>query len=588
MTEPRGLARDWNDPLIRAIIGVAVVLALGLIALYVFGNARRSLLPVPGIVHASLILLSVESLAIAFVAFGRYRVLPEPMPFWIGLAFTVNAVGLLFVILSFPYLMPRGPGVIGRLPDTPEWLWFNTAALFAFFLVLAAVVVWPRSIMPARRSWFWPVILALFGVAVLQTSFVVFESELPAVTTETGEYLLRNYLYIPVVILSAIGAVLFARRYRRSGDLLSGYTALAETVLTAAYVATIISAARFDLSFYVSIVLSSIAFTVLLFGLLADYTNLYRREREGRAEAERRAAQAQEDAAQIRKLNEQLLVSNAESRKLAEERQQLLQDVQKQKDELQTRNEELRKRTQELESANRELEQFAYVASHDLREPLRMMSNFGQLLQKRYQGRLGKDADEFIGFIADGANRIQNLIDDLLTYSVAGSPVRPIEQTDMEKVLQDVLTSLKTVIEENRAEITHDPLPVIPGDPIQMHQLLQNLISNAIKFRREEAPRVHISAKRDHGEATFSVKDNGIGIDPQFFGRIFRVFQRLQPRDKYPGTGIGLAVAKKIVERHGGRIWVESQPGKGSTFSFTIPEDHSREPKAQANEYSAY
>lgn len=233
--------------------------------------------------------------------------------------------------------------------------------------------------------------------------------------------------------------------------------------------------------------------------------------------------------------------------------------------------EEKRRHTEELESANRELEQFAYVASHDLREPLRMIASFSQLLQKRYQDKLGADANEFIGFIVDGAARMQNLIDDLLIYSRVATRGKPFEPVDMEKVLQDVLMNLKMAVEESGAEITHDRLPVISADPTQMNQLLQNLISNAIKFRREETPRVHVSAKKDRSQVIFSVSDNGIGIDPELFGRLFLLFQRLEPAERYPGSGIGLAVAKKIVQRHGGRIWLESRPGKGSTFFFTVP-----------------
>lgn len=232
---------------------------------------------------------------------------------------------------------------------------------------------------------------------------------------------------------------------------------------------------------------------------------------------------------------------------------------------------ERKKAEEEVSRSNKELEQFAYVASHDLREPLRMVSSFSELLQKHYKDKLDNNANDYIGFIVDGSARMQNLIDDLLLYSRVGTKGKPFEPVAMEAVLQDVVTNLKVSIEETKTEISHDPLPVIQADAPQMGQVLQNLISNAIKFHREEPPRIHVSAVKGAKEWTFSVKDNGIGIDPQLFDRLFIIFQRLQPREKYPGTGIGLAVAKKIVQRHGGRIWVESQPGQGSTFFFTIP-----------------
>ena len=227
---------------------------------------------------------------------------------------------------------------------------------------------------------------------------------------------------------------------------------------------------------------------------------------------------------------------------------------------------------EELNRSNKELEQFAYVVSHDLREPLRMVTSFAQSLEKRYKDKLDKTADEYIQFIVDGAARMQRLIDDILLYSRVSTRALPFELVEMERVLQTVLGNLGIAATEAEAKITHDPLPVIKADPSQMGQVLQNLIANAIKFSRKgEPPVVHISARKENKEWVFSVKDSGIGIDPELFGRLFVLFQRLHTQDEYPGTGIGLAVTKKIVERHGGRIWIESEPGKGSTFHFSIP-----------------
>jgi signal transduction histidine kinase/DNA-binding response OmpR family regulator len=239
---------------------------------------------------------------------------------------------------------------------------------------------------------------------------------------------------------------------------------------------------------------------------------------------------------------------------------------------------ELKQTMAELAHSNKELEQFAYVASHDLQEPLRMVTSYVQLLARRYQGKLDADADEFIAYAVDGATRMQALINDLLAYSRVGTRGKPFEPTDCEAVLDQALANLQVAIEDNGAVVTHDPLPTVMADGTQLVQLFQNLIGNAIKFRGDESPRVHISAHRQSAienrksdEWVFSVRDNGIGIDPEYHERIFIIFQRLHTREEYPGTGIGLSVCRKIVERHGGRIWVESQPGKGSTFYFTIP-----------------
>jgi len=225
----------------------------------------------------------------------------------------------------------------------------------------------------------------------------------------------------------------------------------------------------------------------------------------------------------------------------------------------------------ELERSNQDLEQFAYVASHDLQEPLRMVASYLELLEERYKGQLGDDADDFIHFAMDGAVRMRELIRGLLAYSRISTHGQPFEPTNCQTVIDLVLDNLQVAIRDSSAIVTHDPLPVVLADPTQMTQLLQNLIGNALKFRGERRPEIHIGAQRQAGEWLFSVQDNGIGIEPQHAERIFVIFQRLHNRGAYPGAGIGLAVCKRIVERHGGRIWVQSEPGKGSTFTFTMP-----------------
>lgn len=232
---------------------------------------------------------------------------------------------------------------------------------------------------------------------------------------------------------------------------------------------------------------------------------------------------------------------------------------------------ELEKTVAELKRSNAELEQFAYVASHDLQEPLRMVASYTQLLAKRYKGKLDTDADEFIGYAVDGANRMQRLINDLLAYSRVTTQGHGFELVDCHDLLEEVLGNFRLAVVESRAVVTHDVELTVMADRGQLGQVFQNLIGNAIKFRGQEPSWVHISAKRKDAEWQFAIRDNGIGIDPQYADRIFVVFQRLHDREEYPGTGIGLAICKKIIERHGGRIWVESQLGKGATFYFTLP-----------------
>lgn len=232
---------------------------------------------------------------------------------------------------------------------------------------------------------------------------------------------------------------------------------------------------------------------------------------------------------------------------------------------------QLARQARELAQSNTELEQFAYVASHDLQEPLRVISSYTQLLARRYKGHLDPKADEFIGFIVDGTLRMQRLIQDLLQYARINTKQKTLYAIESQSAFDHALNSLRSAIAAGQATVTSGPLPTVEGDELQLGQLFQNLIGNAIKYRGPDPPRVHVSARRDGQEWTFTVADNGIGIDPQFNEQIFEVFQRLHGMGEYEGTGIGLALCRKIVERHRGRIWVDSEPGKGARFSFTLP-----------------
>jgi signal transduction histidine kinase len=231
-----------------------------------------------------------------------------------------------------------------------------------------------------------------------------------------------------------------------------------------------------------------------------------------------------------------------------------------------------RERQAELARSNAELEQFASIASHDLQEPLRMVSSYTQLLRRRYADKLDAEANEFIGYAVDGAKRMQLLIIDLLQFSRIASRAKPMEPVDLELALDDTLKDLEVRIEDCSGTVTHDPLPTVRADPVQIRQLLLNLIGNGLKFQPLGGkPAVRLSASCEGRLWRFGVRDNGIGIDPQYFKNLFQIFKRLHTSTEYPGTGIGLALCKKIVERHGGRIWLESALGQGSTFFFTLP-----------------
>lgn len=264
---------------------------------------------------------------------------------------------------------------------------------------------------------------------------------------------------------------------------------------------------------------------------------------------------------------------NAQERmqKILENEKQLTEELQVTNEELMNTQGELSKAINSLKISNKELEQFAYVASHDLQEPLRMVSSFTQLLERRYKNQLDEDADDYINFIVEGAQRMKKLIDDLLTFSRLNTQAKKFELVNMDTTLKDVMSYLQTSINEINAKVTSDTLPIVMGDPTQLIQLLQNLIANAIKFQGDDPPRIHVSAVEIGDNWMIGVDDNGIGIDESHQKQIFNVFKRLHTNSEYPGTGIGLSICKRIVERHNGKIWVESELGKGSTFYFTIP-----------------
>jgi len=238
---------------------------------------------------------------------------------------------------------------------------------------------------------------------------------------------------------------------------------------------------------------------------------------------------------------------------------------------LRQKTDALKRANEGLERSNIELQQYAYVASHDLQEPLRNISSFTGLLARRYKGRLDADADGYIGYITEATARLSRMIQDMLEYSRVDSQSQPFQQCRLDNVFKLAMSNLGASLLEAGAQVTHGELPMVLGDPSQLTQLLQNLIGNAIKFRGENAPRVHVEARRENGTWQMSIRDNGIGIKPEDARLLFQPFKRLHAHDRYPGSGIGLAVCKRIVERHRGRIWVESNPGQGSTFHFTLP-----------------
>lgn len=271
----------------------------------------------------------------------------------------------------------------------------------------------------------------------------------------------------------------------------------------------------------------------------------------------------------LRDINEQKKAAKHKE-KMLEREKYFTEELQAANKELMNVQDRLKKTIRKLEISNTELEQFAYVASHDLQEPLRMVTSFTQLLEMRYRNKLDKDADEYMGFVTDGAKRMKDLIDDLLIFSRINTAEMQYKHADINKVFDNVVNNIQTMIKSNQAKVTRETLPIISCDPSQINQLFQNLISNAIKFRSRKTPKIHVTVEQLEDEWKFSVCDNGIGIDDEHQQNIFKIFNRLHTREEYEGTGIGLSICKRIVERHGGKIWVESKQNEGSTFYFTL------------------
>ena len=271
------------------------------------------------------------------------------------------------------------------------------------------------------------------------------------------------------------------------------------------------------------------------------------------------------------RMTEDLRRLMTKERELADAATEAAETERRRATELEQLKEQLIEKTNELERSNGELQQFAYVASHDLQEPLRMVASYMQLLERRYKDKLDADAGEFIAYAVAGVNRMRTLINDLLEYSRVGTRAKAFELVDCAAVVRQALTNLQLTIQETGTTVTYNGLPTVLADGLQLTQIFQNLISNAIKFRSKDAPRIEIAVERRGQEWCFAVHDNGIGLDQQYADRIFIIFQRLHTQQEYPGTGIGLAICKRVVERHGGRIWVESAVGQGATFCFTLP-----------------
>ncbi len=394
------------------------------------------------------------------------------------------------------------------------------------------------------------VVSLIFGIIAYSIiSYCANSATLPQ-TQYPDSFITRPYDVIPLVLFLFAGVYLYPKFFHKIPNLFTHaliISAIPEVVVELHMAFG--SSALFDNDFNIAHFLKILAYVVPLLGLSLDYARTYREQ-------------------------EKLTNEISNSKEKLQYRKEKIEDINKNlKAEITTRRnaeQELTKQATELQRSNKELREFAYVASHDLQEPLRMVASYTQLLSRRYKGKLDDDADEFINFAVEGANRMQQLINDLLKYSRVDNRKRELKPMPLVDAYDWAVANLEMSIADTGTIITHDELPSVMGDTSQLGQLLQNLIANAMKFRSQESPAIHISAKQESDMWVISVTDNGIGIEEEFRERIFVIFQRLHHREAYEGTGIGLALCKKIVEQHGGTIWLDSTFGEGTTFHFTL------------------
>jgi signal transduction histidine kinase len=455
----------------------------------------------------------------AIIALFQFRVHQDIAMPLVGIAMFCAGTFDFFRTLAILNISGSVSDPAGFLPFT----WVIARIFHALILVMGVALVMRTPPKRRDRDIFYSLLvsLAFMVIAYVIIELIANNNALPE-TYFPGHPASRPYDLIPLALFALAGVVLFPRFHQRRPTIFShALIIMALPAVVAQLHMAFGSKQLFDTHFNIAHFLKMVTFLVPFAGVCF----------------------------------EQMRLQN-----------QLEHEIQDRKD----AEEALAARAEDLTRSNLELERFAYVASHDLKEPLRMVASYVQLLERRYEHRLDDKGKEYISTAVDGANRMQTLIDDLLAYSKAGHGAERFKRHDLEDVVATVKTDLSVAIQSSGAQIRHDPMPSLVVDPSLIGQLFQNLVANALKFRSADSPEVYLSAKEQESTWLFSVKDNGIGIDSEYREKVFQVFERLHTREKYSGTGVGLSICKKIVERHGGSIWIESEPGEGTTFLFTL------------------
>jgi signal transduction histidine kinase len=538
--EQRFVLSSLSPGRVQKRLALTVVLAL-LLTFFITAGPLSTIRPnrIDAFLPAYATAIVVNDLITAVLLFAQFSILRSRALLAIASGYLYTALIVIPWILTFPGVVAPG-GLLGAGLQTTNWLFTLWHAGFVMFVIAYALL---KDADPPKGIWQGSagaaILLCFAMTAALVCAATLFvtlgHAYLPRTMLNPSRFsILWFYVAACLALLSVLALILL---WIRRHSVLDLWLMVVMCVYVTEFVLNSFPVpVRFSVGWYASRVCGLLSGSLVLFVLLYEITKLY-----------------------------------AQLLRAVLARAELLATLDKKNRALEAANAELAQRSQELTRSNAELEQLAYVASHDLQEPLRMVSSYMQLLEQQYTDRLDAQAHEFIGFAVDGAKRMQVLIGDLLAFSRVGTKAHLLQPTDCMAVLETVIRSVRVAIEESGTRLTYDPLPAVMADATQLTQLFQNLIANAIKFRRDLNPEIHIHAEPEDGFWRFAVQDNGIGIAPEYFDRIFVMFQRLHNRSSYPGTGMGLAICKKIVERHGGRIWVESAPQQGATFLFTLP-----------------
>ena len=625
-----------TDPLLVTAVVVLILLVVFLGALYTIWGSGPVIAEIPWFTPMFGTFVALTALSVAFLSIGRYQVLRDPISFWTGLTFAAFGIGLVFYVLIWPDLLPNGKSFIPSLSSTAGWISTLSITIPGPLLLAAALLRWPAGeLMTGRRAKI-SMAAWIFVAALFYTLLILFEHSLPMLVRSDGTYTPLIQIWNgSIVMMHTAGIVFTARRFRSTGDRLIGYVIFFQIALIFTPLLIVAGKQRYDLWWFLSRVVLVIGCLAVLYGIFVEYVHLFWRVRDSEARyrqlteslpqliwttdvngccnyvspqwvaytglseehhiGNRWLEQIHADDRQRAKDHWAVAISTGESfdieyrlrrhdgifrwfkslgLPIRNAQSQIVEwfgtctDIDDQK----RVEAELREFSRRLERSNRDLQDFAYVASHDLQEPLRKIEAFGDAILED-QEHLTDRQSQFLTRMRHAAARMRSMVNGLLLLSRLEIQAQPFHKVDLNQIAGEVLSDLEIQVHQSKAKVEVSNLPEIAADPQQMRQLFQNLVGNALKFRMaEREPHIRINARQTMpNRVEILFEDNGIGFDEQYIKYLFQPFKRLVGISEYEGSGMGLAICRKICERHNGEISAHSQPGKGSTFIITLP-----------------